>query len=36
MLILKPLDKQLIKKLISNHEILITIEEGVIGGLDHM
>ena len=28
----KPLDKQLIKKLISNHEILITIEEGVIGG----
>ena len=28
----KPLDTKLIKKLISNHDILITIEEGVVGG----
>ena len=28
----KPLDKQLIKQLISNHKIFITIEEGTIGG----
>ena len=28
----KPLDKKLIKSLISSHEIFITIEEGVIGG----
>ncbi len=28
----KPLDTKLIKNLISNHDILITIEEGVIGG----
>ena len=28
----KPLDTQLIKNLISNHDILITIEEGVVGG----
>jgi len=28
----KPLDKKLIKNLISSHEIFITIEEGVIGG----
>ena len=28
----KPLDTKLIKSLISNHDILITIEEGVVGG----
>ena len=28
----KPLDTKLIKNLISNHDILITIEEGVVGG----
>jgi len=28
----KPLDKRLIKNLIKNHEIFLTIEEGVIGG----
>ena len=28
----KPLDTRLIKKLISNHDILVTIEEGVVGG----
>ena len=28
----KPLDKKLIKNLISTHDILITIEEGVVGG----
>ena len=28
----KPLDTQLIKNLISNHDVLITIEEGVVGG----
>jgi len=28
----KPLDKELIKQLASNHEVLITVEEGAIGG----
>ena len=28
----KPLDEELIKQLASNHEVLITVEEGAIGG----
>ena len=28
----KPLDKNLIRKLVANHEVLITIEEGAPGG----
>ena len=32
----KLLDEKLIMEIATNHEVLITIEEGSIGGFDHM
>jgi len=34
---MKPLDKELVRSLATNHDILITVEEGSIGGFgDHI